>query len=92
MFASSNSRFNARKPHPPIALHVKYLRVGVYPEESGGFLSMQPFQYINIVSKGGAGVGEKASFNFRVTALPSKNAKCCTSRKFLANTVAHAYL
>ena len=24
-------RFNARKPHPPITLHVKYRCVGVYP-------------------------------------------------------------
>ena len=28
------SRFNARKPHPPIALHVKYRCVDVYPGSS----------------------------------------------------------
>ena len=47
------SRFNARKPHSPIPLYVKYRCVGVYP-----------------------------GFNVHVTALPSKNAKFCTPRKF----------
>ncbi len=31
--------FNARKPHPPIALHVKYRYVGVYPSLVSIFVS-----------------------------------------------------
>ena len=34
---SSILRFNARKPHPPIALHVKYRCVGVYPIFASSF-------------------------------------------------------
>ena len=48
-----NIRFNAKKPHPPQSLHVKYRRMGVSP-----------------------------SFNFALTALPSKNAKFAPRENF----------